>query len=101
MFSAYMLPVFPRSSAGISVLISYRSWPLNKQIFMLNEQTILHWFDDVLAFMQQGKLAPWAAVLPQQLQQILQEKEHGDQQRWLDAVAALPEINQVQARSAE
>ena len=64
---------------------------------MLNEQTILHWFDDVLAFMQQGKLAPWAAVLPQQLQQILQEKEHGDQQRWLDAVAALPEIDQVQA----
>src|SRR5690606_22451475 len=66
-------------------------------IFMLNEQTILHWFDDVLAYIQQGKLAPWAAVLPQQLQQILQEKEHGDQQRWLDAVAALPEINQVQA----
>lgn len=64
---------------------------------MLNEQTILHWFDDVLAFMQQGKLAPWAAVLPPQLQQILQEKEHGDQQRWLDAVAALPEIDQVQA----
>ena len=64
---------------------------------MLNEHTILHWFDDVLAFMQQGKLAPWAAVLPQQLQAVLQENEHGDQQRWLNAVARLPVIQDVQA----
>lgn len=64
---------------------------------MAEQNDILHWFDDVLGFMRNGPLAPWAQVLPQQLQDILQEKEHGDQQRWLDAVLALPDITDVQA----
>jgi tRNA (mo5U34)-methyltransferase len=64
---------------------------------MSEQSTILHCFDDVLSFMQDGPLARWAEVLPQQLNEILHEKEHGDQQRWLDAVLALPDIAAVQA----
>lgn len=47
--------------------------------------------------MQEGSLAPWAELLPSQLQDILIDKEHGDQQRWLDALALLPNLEQVQA----
>lgn len=64
---------------------------------MTEREDILHWFDDVLAFMQEGKLAPWAKILPRQLELVLQEKEHGDQQRWLHALQQLPAIEQVAA----
>ena len=64
---------------------------------MTEREDILHWFDDVLAFMQEGKLALWAKVLPRQLELVLQEKEHGDQQRWLHALQQLPAIEQVAA----
>jgi len=63
----------------------------------VQQQTILSWFSDVLAFMQQSELAPWAGILPQQLNEVLLEKEHGDQQRWLEAYESLPEINAVTA----
>ena len=43
---------------------------------MSEQSTILPWFDDVLSFMQDGPLARWAEVLPQQLNEILHEKEH-------------------------
>ena len=62
---------------------------------MSQHSTILPWFDDVLAFMQQGALAPWADILPHQLQEILHEKEHGDQSRWLEAYHSLPDVQQV------
>lgn len=61
------------------------------------KENILSWFDELTTFMRDGKLAPWAGVLPQQLQQILVDKEHGDQQRWLDAVNSLPVIDEVVA----
>ncbi|MCD8523643.1 MAG: tRNA 5-methoxyuridine(34)/uridine 5-oxyacetic acid(34) synthase CmoB [Saccharospirillaceae bacterium] len=64
---------------------------------MTERDDILHWFDDVLTFMQEGKLARWAAVLPQQLELVLQENEHGDQQRWLHALQQLPAIEQINA----
>lgn len=56
-----------------------------------------HWFTDLLSFMQQGALAPWADVLPQQLNDVLFEKEHGDQERWSQALNTLPEITDVRA----
>ncbi len=64
---------------------------------MTERDDILHWFDDVLAFMREGKLAPWAEVLPRHLELVLQEKEHGDQQRWLHALQQLPVIEYVNA----
>ena len=64
---------------------------------MTDSNNILPWFHHVLSVMQDGPLAPWADVLPQQLNEILHEKEHGDQQRWLDAVLALPDITSVEA----
>jgi len=56
-----------------------------------------HWFTDLLTYMQQGTLAPWADVLPQQLNDVLFEKFHGDQARWSEALNTLPEITDVQA----
>ncbi|MFY9179627.1 MAG: tRNA 5-methoxyuridine(34)/uridine 5-oxyacetic acid(34) synthase CmoB [Venatoribacter sp.] len=56
-----------------------------------------NWFAELLSFMQQNELAPWAEILPKQLNQVLFEHEHGDQERWLAALNSLPELNQVQA----
>lgn len=64
---------------------------------MYSDNDILTWFDELLAFMQAGKLARWAEVLPQQLVEVLKEKEHGDQQRWLESLYKLPNIDQVKA----
>ncbi|MEN9464710.1 MAG: hypothetical protein RL217_891 [Pseudomonadota bacterium] len=55
------------------------------------------WFFDLLAFMRQSELAPWAEILPAQLHAVLSENEHGDQGRWLDALQKLPEISEVSA----
>ena len=58
---------------------------------------VFSWFDDVqAAMMAEGSLLkPWAKILPQQLHNIFNEKVHGDQQRWLDALAGLPKIEGV------
>src|SRR5690554_8214201 len=56
-----------------------------------------HWFTDLLTFMQQGDLAPWANVLPQQLDDMLFEKFHGDKERWSAAYNRLANINDVKA----
>jgi len=61
------------------------------------KQNILSWFDELITSMGEGKLAPWAEVLPQQLREVLVNKEHGDQQRWLDALNSLPAIDDVVA----
>ena len=61
------------------------------------KENILSWFDELTTFMQDGKLAPWAEILPRQMQEILIDKEHGDQQRWLDALNSLPVIDDVAA----
>jgi len=60
---------------------------------------LLSWFDDLLTEMREpgNKLGRWAEVLPDQLNQILKEKPHGDQQRWTDAVAMLPEVENLKA----
>lgn len=60
---------------------------------------LLSWFDDLLTEMREpgNKLGRWADVLPDQLNQILHEKPHGDQQRWSDALAMLPDIENLQA----
>lgn len=57
----------------------------------------MNWFDELLNFMRQNELAPWAEILPNQLHDILHENEHGDQERWLSALQSLPEIAAVQA----
>ena len=58
----------------------------------VENNTLLHWFDEIHAFMQEGKFAPWGNVLNDQLQEILHDKEHGDQERWLEALESLPAI---------
>ena len=54
--------------------------------------TILPWFDDLLDYMNQSekRFARWADILPQQLQHVLVSREHGDQERWLQALTSLP-----------
>ncbi|GAA6144265.1 tRNA 5-methoxyuridine(34)/uridine 5-oxyacetic acid(34) synthase CmoB [Thalassolituus maritimus] len=59
---------------------------------MTTDESLLPWFDDVHAFLQEGRFAPWGKVLPEQLQLFLHDKEHGDQARWLTALSSLPEI---------
>jgi tRNA (mo5U34)-methyltransferase len=59
----------------------------------VSAESLLPWFDDLLAEMntEGSLLRPWADILPAQLQQILIEKEHGDQRRWLAAYRRLPD----------
>jgi tRNA (mo5U34)-methyltransferase len=59
---------------------------------------VFSWFDDVQAAMaEEGSLLkPWAKELPQQLHKLFNDKVHGDQQRWLDALENLPPIEQVE-----
>lgn len=59
---------------------------------MNKPDSLLPWFQDVLNFMQEGRFQPWGEVLQDQLQEILHDKEHGDQARWLAALNSLPEI---------
>lgn len=59
---------------------------------MTNPDSLLHWFDDVQAFMREGRFAPWGTVLGAQLQEFLHDKEHGDQARWLEALYSLPDV---------
>jgi tRNA (mo5U34)-methyltransferase len=58
---------------------------------------VFSWFDDIQAAMEQegSLLKPWAKILPQQLHALFNEKVHGDQQRWLDALESLPEVENV------
>jgi tRNA (mo5U34)-methyltransferase len=58
---------------------------------------VFSWFDDIQSAMEQegSLLKPWADILPQQLHAIFNEKVHGDQQRWLDALESLPVIDNV------
>ena len=58
---------------------------------------VFSWFDDIqTAMAQEGSLLkPWAEILPQQLHDIFNEKVHGDQQRWLDALESLPAVDDV------
>lgn len=60
---------------------------------------VFSWFNDIQAAMEQegSLLKPWADILPQQLHAIFNEKVHGDQQRWLDALESLPAVDQVVA----
>jgi tRNA (mo5U34)-methyltransferase len=58
---------------------------------------VFSWFDDVQTAMaaEGSLLKPWADILPQQLHSIFNEKVHGDQQRWLDALESLPAIENI------
>jgi|TARA_B110000211_G_C14058741_1_gene544561 tRNA (mo5U34)-methyltransferase len=60
---------------------------------------VFSWFDNIQAAMEQegSLLKPWANILPQQLHAIFNEKVHGDQQRWLDALESLPAVDNVVA----
>ena len=60
---------------------------------------VFSWFDDIQSAMDQegSLLKPWAKILPQQLHAIFNEKVHGDQQRWLDALEGLPVVESVVA----
>lgn len=65
----------------------------------MNNDTLFfsHWFADIIEHCQHDALAPWGKVLEQQLRHVLLDTEHGDQQRWLDAVLALPDVDAVTA----
>ena len=58
---------------------------------------VFSWFDDVQTAMaaEGSLLKPWAKILPEQLHNLFNEKVHGDQQRWLDALENLPAIDNV------
>ncbi|MFT4811562.1 MAG: tRNA (mo5U34)-methyltransferase [Marinoscillum sp.] len=58
---------------------------------------VFSWFDDIQSAMEQegSLLKPWAKILPQQLHALFNEKVHGDQQRWLDALEGLPAVESV------
>lgn len=58
---------------------------------------VFSWFNQVQAAMAEdgSLLKPWAQVLPQQLHALFNEKVHGDQQRWLDALENLPAIEGI------
>lgn len=58
---------------------------------------VFSWFDDIQTAMgQEGSLLkPWAEILPQQLHNLFNEKIHGDQQRWLDALEGLPDVADI------
>ena len=58
---------------------------------------VFAWFDDIQAAMNEegSLLAPWGALLPRQLDVIFNQKLHGDQQRWLDALQSLPAVEGV------
>ncbi len=50
-------------------------------------------FGDLIAYMQTEKrLKPWLPTLERLLHQKLYEKPHGDMQRWIDALDALPPL---------
>lgn len=58
-------------------------------------ESLLPWFNDVIEFLQDDRMASWGKIIEQQLHLILHEKEHGDQKRWLAALSQLPVIDQV------
>ena len=49
-------------------------------------------YEDLFAFMQSNKLAPWLPSLEALLKHKLQEKPHGDLAKWLAAFDTLPAI---------
>lgn len=61
---------------------------------------VFSWFDQVQDAMDQegSLLKPWAKVLPQQLHALFNEKVHGDQQRWLDALENLPAVEGIESQ---
>ncbi|MGB1092058.1 MAG: tRNA 5-methoxyuridine(34)/uridine 5-oxyacetic acid(34) synthase CmoB [Oceanobacter sp.] len=63
----------------------------------LTAESLLPWFDGLLAAMREegSPLKPWAEMLPKQVAEILVEKEHGDQKRWLQALRSLPDLGSV------
>ena len=59
--------------------------------------TPLSFFSELLNYLPNSPLAAWAPILPQQLSTLLIDHEHGDQARWLAALAQLPTLTDVQA----
>ncbi|WP_221799360.1 tRNA 5-methoxyuridine(34)/uridine 5-oxyacetic acid(34) synthase CmoB [Oceanobacter mangrovi] len=62
-----------------------------------NASTLLPLFDELLAMMAAdgSRMQRWAEVLPGQLQDLLVTAEHGDQQRWVEALCQLPQVADV------
>ena len=62
----------------------------NGQVILSNSRMIETLYGDLFAAMAGTRLAPWLAVLPQQLQEILVDRPHGDMARWQAALDRLP-----------
>ncbi len=62
----------------------------NGQVILSNSRMIETLYGDLFAAMAETRLAPWLAVLPQQLQEILVDRPHGDMARWQAALERLP-----------
>ena len=62
-----------------------------------NAETLLPLFGELLATMRAdgSKMQRWAEVLPEQLKDLLVTREHGDQQRWVEALCQLPQVEGV------
>ncbi|MFK4751033.1 MULTISPECIES: tRNA 5-methoxyuridine(34)/uridine 5-oxyacetic acid(34) synthase CmoB [Oceanospirillaceae] len=71
--------------------------PLFADLDAADAATLLPWFHDVLTAMrgEGSRMARWAEVLPEQLEDLLVTREHGDQQRWVDALRLLPRLAAV------
>ncbi|MDO6681763.1 tRNA 5-methoxyuridine(34)/uridine 5-oxyacetic acid(34) synthase CmoB [Oceanobacter sp. 5_MG-2023] len=68
--------------------------PLFADLDAADAATLLPLFDDVLKAMREegSRMGRWADVLPDQLQDLLVTREHGDQSRWVDALRLLPSL---------
>ena len=64
----------------------------NGQAIQSNSRMIETLYGDLFAAMVETRLAPWLAVLPQQLQEILIDSPHGDMARWQAALDRLPRL---------
>lgn len=62
----------------------------NGQVILSKSRMIETLYGDLFAAMAETRLAPWLAVLPQQLQEILVDRPHGDMARWQAALDHLP-----------
>lgn len=60
------------------------------------QNSLLPWFNDITRFLQDDQFASWGAIITNQLQDVLHHNEHGDQGRWLAALASLPKIADAQ-----
>lgn len=63
---------------------------------------MIEYYQDFIATLENGPLAPWAEHLPEQISKGLCSQRFGDLPKWLDCLKALPEVttSQVELNSS-